>query len=141
MDPKVFGPYVVTQNPLPVVPFLLSACANVAQLLLLIAFYRKTDDEPQPQATRFLSFAAKAAAVSFGLWTAINAARLIAVPYTYAQFQDWARRSGRPFTVIHLLGGILPALLSGFALFVPPFMVWRAIAAQSKLAGQEPQRL
>lgn len=138
---KIFGPYLVTQNPLPILPFLVSGCANVAQLLLLIAFYRATDDEQSPPATRFMSFAAKAAAVSFGLWTAINMARLVAVPYTYAQFQDWAWRSGRPFTVTHLLGGVLPALLGSFAFFVLPFMVWRAIAARTKLAEQEAQRL
>jgi hypothetical protein len=138
---KIFGPYLVSPNPLPVLPFLLDECSSAAQLLLLIAFYHNTDDAPQERTSRFLSLTAKTAAVVWGLWAAFNVLRLIAVPYTYVQLRDYAWHLGKtPPTVIQLVGEIMPALLSGVAFFALPFMVWRAMTA-TKLAEQEAQRL
>jgi hypothetical protein len=106
--------------------------ANLAQILLLFTFFRLADDEPPEPASPFLSFTAKAAAIVGGLWAAFNVVRLLAIPYTYTLLRDEALRLGeQPFSMLHVLGELMPALLSSVALFVAPYMVWRSLAASA----------
>jgi hypothetical protein len=112
--------------------FVANEIANLAQILLLFAFFRLADDEPPEPVSPFLSFTAKSAAIILGLWAAFNVVRLFAIPYTYALLRDQALRVGvQPFSVLHILGGLMPALLSSIGLFVPPHMVWRSLTASA----------
>ncbi len=116
---------------------LLAEFSDLGAILLLIAFFRHSNDEPNTNVpiSRLLSIAAKAAVIAFGLWSAINVVRLVLSPIAYSQVRNYALQVGRePPHFSNILADMMPALLSSVGLLIAPYIVYRS----QKRAGEQP---
>jgi hypothetical protein len=116
---------------------LLAEFSDLGAILLLIAFFRHSNDEPHTNipTPRLLSITAKVAIIAYGLWLAINVVRLALSPIAYSQVRDYALRVGsQPPRFAEILADMMPALLSSVGLLIAPYIVYRS----QKRAGEQP---
>ena len=111
---------------------LLSEVENFAYILLLLVFWRQTDDESsdvEVPVSRLLSFVTKVALIAYGLWVAFNLTRIAVTPYFYFQLRNAALGTGRqprPFELV--MANTLRMFLEQACLFMAPYIVfngWR----------------
>ena len=115
---------------------LLAEFSDLGAILLLIAFFRHSNGEPNTKVpmSRLLSIAAKAAVIAFGLWSAINVVRLVLSPIAYSQVRNYALQVGRePPHFAGILADMIPALLSSVGLLIAPYIVYKS---QTRGRGQ-----
>jgi hypothetical protein len=109
----------------PTLQTMIGQFSNLAQVLLLIAFYRHADDAPRVDLPGLVSFSAKAAAVVYGLVLAFVAIGQLFAPLGYPSAVDSQIRAGAHVqTFANFIGELLVAVFTAFAMFAVPFMVW-----------------
>jgi hypothetical protein len=109
--------------------------ASVAQILLLIAFFRlegnpSTADTPT---SSFLRWTTKVTVIVWALVMAAALVRLAAVPISFPQIRELAMKAGRtPPLFADLMGDAARFFVSEFSLFAAPYIVYRSWSARSK---------
>ncbi len=104
--------------------------SGVSAVLLMIAVYRHIDDQSETTACvpKLLRVATKAALLAWGIFAAFCVFRLAAVPFTYPELRRLALQYGRSLpSLLSIIAEPARMLLSAAALFVGPYIVWRAI--------------
>ena len=106
----------------------LAETANVAYVLLLLAFFLQKDDQPvmthEAPASRLLIRITKIALVTYALWIAFSAVRLVLIPYFYFQIRGQSlevAQTLRPLSDLLLTPA--RSFLSVLCLFMAPYAV------------------
>jgi hypothetical protein len=108
---------------------LLAQLSNLPMILLTIAFYRRSDGEPNscPAISRLMRITATVAVVGVGIGLAFAAIRLLASPFAYFLVRNSALQAGRePWSFAKIVGRTLPDLLVNFGLLVAPYIVYKS---------------
>jgi hypothetical protein len=105
----------------------------LASIVLLIAFYRQADDEPEAPVlmSKLLIVVTRVTVLAWGLVVAFNLVRLLTTPYLYAQMRDYALQLRRtPPSFVYLITTIARQVLAQACLFVAPYIIWRCSRPQ-----------
>ena len=106
---------------------ILAELSNLAVLLPLIAFFRNVSDEQHMErpVSRFLNLATTAAVIAWGLFLAVNALRLFAMPFVYFQLRNFALQNlGAPPRFWSMEEEPIRELLLGVGLCAAPYIVY-----------------
>lgn len=117
---------------------LLGELTSLAQMLLLIAFFRweRSASVSDTPASKMLRLTTRIAFVSWGLVVAGAFVRLVALPFTVPQLQDVVIKAGRtPPPLSAFMGDAVRFLISQACLFAAPYVVYRSWSARSKESG------
>jgi hypothetical protein len=104
--------------------------SNVSCILLMIAVYRHKDNQSETTAClpKFLTITTKTAVIAWGIFVALCIFRLGAGPFTYPELRRITLQYGQsPPSLLSIMEKPARMLLSAAALFVGPYIVWRAI--------------
>ena len=136
-----FGLAAWIKSPMGPVPTLLGALATVANILLLAALSRDPGEQPEearPVST-LLYVVTKVTVIAWGVWVAFNLLRLVLVPYSYSQLQNYAFSVGRDGPP---LAGMIKEAIQTFlrqaCLFIAPYIVYKSLPSPTASAGTDP---
>lgn len=107
---------------------LFSELSNLAYIFLLVAFFRQSGDDSNPDTPvlKALRLAAKVAVIAWGIWLSFTLVRMGFTPYAYHALRDRALYAGAtPPRLGNILREIILQFLSQASLFTAPFIVYR----------------
>jgi hypothetical protein len=114
---------------------LLNLLSNLAYILLLVAFFRQSDDNPHPNVpiSKALKYAVKVAVWAWTIWLAINIIRVVYAPFGYFRLRQYALSAGQnppPFSP--WMEEVTFQLLSQACLFAGAYIIF--IVCEGRLA-------
>jgi hypothetical protein len=108
----------------------LGEISAIAFILLLVAIFQQPSDgfETDVPVSRLLNRVTKAAVISWGLWVAFLAVRVIAMPFVFLQLRTYALQVGRtPPQLKDMMAEATYTLLVQACLFAAPYIVYRSL--------------